>query len=138
MGRKEVMKTMLMIAALAVPALSLAVPAKAQENAMGRVFRPADGTSFEISSKDVVRFDGPSPGSTGYKTTVKVTAGEATVTERATFEVKDGKVLTIGGGALEFDVRPKPNFKGTIKVTVSSTPPGKKKPMEKKFEFDVK
>ena len=100
---------------------------------------PREGKSFDITDKDVVRFEGPAPGSTGYRTSVKVTEGQATVIERAHFAVVDGKVIRIGGGALEFDVKPAQGTKGKVKVTVTKLPPGDSAKADiKEYEFEVK
>jgi hypothetical protein len=112
---------------------------RAEEKAKveGKIFEPQDGTAFDITEKDIVRFTGPAPGSTGIKTTVKVTEGKAKVMEWAVYKVVKGKPLTIGGGALEFDVKPEPGMTGTVKVTVTTTPPGGNV-MTKDYEFVVK
>ncbi len=126
---------------LSLSALLIGTMAMAEEKAevKGNVYMPKDGKSFEITDKDVVRFEGPPPGSTGIRTTVKVTEGKATVIERAHFSVVDGKVIRIGGGALEFDVKPAKGSKGTVKVTVTKLPPGDSaKPEAKEYEFEVK
>ncbi len=104
----------------------------------GCVYVPGDGKPFDISDKDTVRFSGPSAGSTGVKTVVKVVHGDATVTERPVYSVVKGKVIRIGGGAPEFDVRPKPGKKGTVKVTVTTTPAGGGDSEVKHYEFEVK
>jgi hypothetical protein len=103
-----------------------------------RVYTPRDGKSFAITDKDVVRFEGPSLSSVGSKTTVMVTAGYATVTERAYYSVNDG-VVRSGSGSLEYDVHPAPGKKGRITVRVTKLPPGDSaKPEVKEFEFEVK
>lgn len=103
----------------------------------GRVFVPEDTQSFPVSTRDVVRLKGPSPGSTGTSTKVTVVQGEATVMERPVFAVVHGKPVTIGGGSLEFDVAPKAGTTGTVKVKVVTTPPGGQG-VEKVYEFEVK
>ena len=105
----------------------------------GSVYVPQDGKSFEITDKDVVRFTCPAEGSTGYKTTVKVTEGEAKVMEgRPVYMVVKGKPITTGGGAPEFDVKPTAGKTGKVKVTVTKTPPGDGKPEVTEYEFEVK
>ncbi len=119
--------------------LAAAATAAAGDAPEGRVFLPRDGESFAVTAKDVVRFTGPAPGSTGYTTKVEVTEGAATVTERAVYGVVAGKVVTIGGGGREFDVRPAAGKTGRVKVTVTRTPPGVgAKADVKSYEFEVR
>lgn len=108
---------------------------KKDDKIEAKVYEPSDGKSFEITVKDIVRFKGPAPGSTGIETIVKVVEGDATVAQRGVYVVKSGQPLTIGGGALEFDV--KPGSKGKVKVKVTTKLPGGKTE-EKDFEFEVK
>lgn len=125
------------LVAVGVLAAGLAVAVGADEADGGAVYVPRDGKSFTITARDVVRFTGPAPGSTGIQTAVTVTAGAATVTQRKVFVVTNGQPLKIGGGSLEFDVRPAAGKTGTVKVKVTTTPPGKPA-TEKEYEFEVK
>jgi hypothetical protein len=134
------MKRSICVVAVASWAILVASPMaradeKKEDRAEARVYEPRDGKSFEITAKDVVRFKGPAPGSTGIETVVKVVEGEAGITQKSVYVVKDGQPLTIGGGAQEFDV--KPNNKGKVKVKVTTKLPGGKTE-EKDFEFEVK
>jgi hypothetical protein len=105
--------------------------------AAGNVYLPKDQKEFKIKEDDIVRFTGPSPGSTGIKTEVKVTMGKATVTERTVYAVKDGMVVRPpGSGPLEFDVVPMPGNVGMITVAVTVTPPGGKAEV-KEYKFEV-
>ena len=102
----------------------------------GTVYVPKDGKSFKVTDKDTVRLTGPG-GGTGYTTTVKVTQGEATVKGRSVVAVVMGK--TAVGGGQEYDLTPKAGQKGTVKVTMTMTPPGAGgTPEVKEFEFEVK
>lgn len=134
------MKPSICVALVGVWAILVACPVtradeKKEEKLEARVYEPRDGKSFEITVKDVVRFKGPAPGSTGIETVVKVVEGDAAITQRAVYLVKDGQPLTIGGGAQEFDV--KPGNKGKVKIKVTTKLPGGKTE-EKDFEFEVK
>jgi hypothetical protein len=121
--------TMLLIGA------ELQADEKKEDKLEAKIYEPSDGKSFEITSKDTVRFKGPAAGSTGVETIVKVVEGDATVAQRSVYAVKNGQPLTIGGGALEFDV--KPGNKGKVKIKVTTKLPGGKTE-EKDFEFEVK
>jgi hypothetical protein len=105
--------------------------------AAGNVYLPKDEKEFKIKADDIVRFTGPSPGSTGIKTEVKVTMGKAKVTERTVYSVKGGMVdMAPGSGPLEFDVVPMPGDLGKITVSVTVTPPGGKAEV-KEYKFEV-
>jgi hypothetical protein len=108
----------------------------AEESAEGYVYEPKDGKSFSVTHKDIVRFTGPAPGSTGIKTTATIKEGPAKLVERKTFSVRNGKVVAIGGRAMEFDVIPVPGKTGTVRVTVTTTAPGKQA-VTKEYEFEV-
>jgi hypothetical protein len=134
------MKRSICVVAVTSLAILMAGPAaradeKKEDKVEAKVYEPGDGRSFEITLKDIVRFKGPAPGSTGIETVVKVVEGDAAVTQRSVYVVKNGQPLTIGGGAKEFDV--KPENKGKIKVKVTTKLPGGKTE-EREFEFEAK
>ena len=89
------MKKFVTAAVMAVMAAGLA---RADSESHGNVCVPPDGMAFKVTENDVVRFTGAAPGSTGFRTTVKVTEGDANVIERPVFSVVNGKPITIGGG----------------------------------------
>lgn len=122
------------MAVLAAVAMACGAAA-ADEKPEGKIYKLEKGKSITITEKDVVRFEFPSPGSTGYVTTVAVIEGEATVTESKKVPPKG----IIGGDGLIFDVKAKPGKTGKVKVLVTQTPPGKgRQPTVTKYEFEVK
>lgn len=96
-----------------------------------------DTQSFEIEETDIVRICAPSPGSTGYKTKVSITEGDAKVSERVVSQVTKGSTFGIGNDSPEFDIIPTAGKKGKVKVTVTMTPPAGKDEV-KVYEFVVK
>ena len=105
--------------------------------AEGNVYIPKDGTSFEVTENDVVRFAGPAPRGTGVSTTLSVAGDAKASPARPVYSVVDGKPITVGGGGPEFDVRPTKGKKGKVRVTLTFTGPGEKVEL-KEYEFEVK
>jgi hypothetical protein len=94
---------------------------------------PEDNTSFKVEQTDTVRLTGK--GIAGAKITVKIDGPAKLVATNRIFRRRNGNPL-IGLGNKEIEI--KPTGKGTVKVTITSTPPQPdEKPTVEKYQFEV-
>jgi len=120
------------VAKLVFAAAALAAWASAQANERVVVI-PRDTTPFTVSEDDVVRLTGK--GIAGSKIVAAIEGPAKVIAENAITERVKGKHI-VGPGNREFEI--KPTGKGTVKVTITSTPPTGDKPTTAKYEFEVK
>jgi hypothetical protein len=114
----------------AVMALAACASAQAEERV---VVIPRDTTSFTVGEDDVVRLTGK--GIAGAKIVATVEGPAKVIAENVITERVKGK-STLGPGNREFEI--KSTDKGTVKVTITSTPPTGDKPTVPQYEFEVK
>ncbi len=114
---------------LVVVALAACSVAQAEERV---VVIPRDNTPFTVAEDEVVRLTGK--GIAGAKIVAAVEGPAKVVAENAITERVKGKPI-VGPGNREFEI--KPTGKGTVKVTITSTPPTGDKPAVSQYEFEV-
>jgi hypothetical protein len=115
---------------LAVVALAACTAVQAKERV---VVIPRDNIPFTVEKGDVVRLTGK--GIAGAKIVAEVEGPAKIVAENVITVRREGKSL-VGPGNREFEIEA--TGKGTVKVTITSTPPTGQKPVVSKYEFEVK
>ena len=113
-----------------VVALAAVASAQAEERV---VVIPRDTTPFTVGEDEVVRLTGK--GIAGAKIVAAVEGPAKVMAENAITERVKGKPI-VGPGNREFEIRP--TGKGTVKVTITSTPPTGDKPTVTRYKFEVK
>jgi hypothetical protein len=124
------MKRVFVNLVFAVVALAACAAAQAEERV---IVIPRDNAPFTVAEDEVVRLTGK--GIAGAKIAAAVEGPAKVIAENAITERVKGKPI-LGPGNREFEI--KPTGKGTVKVTITSTPPTGDKPAVSNYEFEVK
>jgi len=93
---------------------------------------PQDSTPFNVQQDEFVRITGK--GIAGTKIVAAIDGPAKVVAENRVSVRSKGKAL-VGPGNREFEIQP--TGKGTVKVTITATPPTGEKPTATKYEFTV-